>query len=1695
MMDNEHRTTETLPKGEVPTEAEFARFLCDKTFVDYFNTFLSLPVFSQRLVYRFSEQTFELDPPIKRTQYRLDRLKLMRWLRTQRAPLFFKTDLYLEYLLCKQLQKTQLHLSCPYGLDQTGAKDRMLDRRLMYRWLSRVSGMRKFRLFLEQTAGEKALHFWLDAERFRKTTNCHDEHRELFRQMEAKYFKHGGMFELPEHAKWLASIKPEDQNEPASVAPRPHQRERRQSHFIVSGVEVESHLPGGSLYGVSHEWLIAPDAFVVIQGFFLKTLQNYWVPRYLLHAKAKWLRHQPRARGEVLVYRPDSFAVRVRSLSDLVGDGEDENAVDFSTKAKQVVRAGSRLKKQSALNLLSMFSSPGMRRSEMAAILKLEDSGETIGGKPRDETDLVGVSGGEGWKTEDFPLPTISEEEEKEDSIASVESRGLIVSPTPSPEQLRSVSVSPVKSTQGEDSVPGAPEPRSKYLDVKQEPRSKSLDVKLKEEPTSKSLDEKEEPKSKSLDEKEEPRTKSPDKTEDQSQKSPNKSLTDLDLDKKDTTTTEGRTSPSSPVRMSMDLPVPGLSSIDEDKTPRFPQGGRKRRSSVAVPYQISCDSSSSVGRSSVSGDSIHTPSLRRMSLPSGTGLVPSSSSLSSSRGGTTTTTTKKVIKPPRRARAMSKEFRLADFSMMVKSLDSAGGGTRSVASEGSVDADKIASFGMPQLEADIAALQTHKQQEERKKAERLASKRHRRKSVIAEDPDATDGKHGKKDGKGVDPLAKGYHRGRRGSTVSKLSGRQVSQLTRANLAMLEAVHRGKWHKSSYANRSSKGPKDAGKLGLGHHLGKYGIKSDEYEVDAGPTKDYSTLTFQEKLKHDSKKLSRIPILSPAQLEPRIAIESLRENTFSIGPKLPDIKAGVHLKHLEALSISKPFYKGYGLGETNFREKHRLLIGAISADKLAGGPLFSFLQRREFETELSYLKFWLTSQEYLMTGTYISDIEGCLSRHKLARQIKASFLTQTGECYISLGDQLAKELCEQLPRDIADELLVHAQNLSCEALKDCFQDFQRSDREEFLSKTTSRKNYRLDAYSRTKARPTAGLPDYLPQKGSTDSLHKIETSSHLINQLVNNARENTDGGRMGKTELEEGTVNAVAPYRMWRALQLAETASRAVADSAGASDPSDPDSDSEDEGSLRRKLTTVYRKRKPKPVKDVKPRQSYDVIRRRDVGIHRVLQSRESKHVTDEDSSGAGGKAVCRVIRKDGRTIQRPPRPKTFQDVLRDTSHQEFLKRFLVQKKADLPLLFWQAVDNMKSTSRDAKGRQSRTIMIVRKFFCKATDFGGALQCDAEIIQDIPSLEKVTPPMLLSAQACVAKSLEEKWFEQYQDTFPEEASDEENEDGSGDEEQRLPPRQKNKALWAMFINNVTSFRRGLMSTATLNAFKTFFSKEVQRELEKQKQTGVQSRRMISNKVIIVEKLQNDLSFWAEVERFKELADSAARAAASGTYTIDDEEMVQRKAKALIDCYIDSQVPPKVQINITQEVADEILDIAANGLIERGIFHDAAVSIFAVLLYCWKKFCKERFAPSKKPSRSEVPTEPTKKKKRKRKRHPSTPRVAGVKIKTVTGASVDDPPKLQFSLQSGVQLILPPKPHVRERVRAAIRQLYPDAGSLDKHGDEKLLQLYQAAQQLHAQGSFAQRRMSRSVGQNLQMESGQLASLLPGGATAL
>ena len=49
------------------------------------------------------------------------------------------------------------------------------------------------------------------------------------------------------------------------------------------------------------------------------------------------------------------------------------------------------------------------------------------------------------------------------------------------------------------------------------------------------------------------------------------------------------------------------------------------------------------------------------------------------------------------------------------------------------------------------------------------------------------------------------------------------------------------------------------------------------------------------------------------------------------------------------------------------------------------------------------------------------------------------------------------------------------------------------------------------------------------------------------------------------------------------------------------------------------------------------------------------------------------------------------------------------------------------------------------------------------------------------------------------------------------------------------------------------------------------------------------------------------RYKEFADAVVLCAKLGNYTKDDELIVTRKAKAIVNCFVDSQIPPRIQVN--------------------------------------------------------------------------------------------------------------------------------------------------------------------------------------------
>ena len=106
--------------------------------------------------------------------------------------------------------------------------------------------------------------------------------------------------------------------------------------------------------------------------------------------------------------------------------------------------------------------------------------------------------------------------------------------------------------------------------------------------------------------------------------------------------------------------------------------------------------------------------------------------------------------------------------------------------------------------------------------------------------------------------------------------------------------------------------------------------------------------------------------------------------------------------------------------------------------------------------------------------------------------------------------------------------------------------------------------------------------------------------------------------------------------------------------------------------------------------------------------------------------------------------------------MRSTAHVEFFKRFLDYHSAAVPINFWMAVEDLKAC-KDPRQRQITVNQILRRYFLSPTRYA-ALDSNAEVIREIPKMDKVTPAMLVSAQSCIVRSLEQRWFNIYNATF-------------------------------------------------------------------------------------------------------------------------------------------------------------------------------------------------------------------------------------------------------------------------------------------------------------------------------------------------
>ncbi|XP_049586455.1 regulator of G-protein signaling 22 [Syngnathus scovelli] len=89
------------------------------------------------------------------------------------------------------------------------------------------------------------------------------------------------------------------------------------------------------------------------------------------------------------------------------------------------------------------------------------------------------------------------------------------------------------------------------------------------------------------------------------------------------------------------------------------------------------------------------------------------------------------------------------------------------------------------------------------------------------------------------------------------------------------------------------------------------------------------------------------------------------------------------------------------------------------------------------------------------------------------------------------------------------------------------------------------------------------------------------------------------------------------------------------------------------------------------------------------------------------------------------------------------------------------------------------------------------------------------------------------------------------------------------------------------------------------------------------------------LENDVLFWLEVQRYKDLCHSHS-----------DEATIEQKISTIIKCFINSSSPPALQIDIPLEQAKHIME--KRHKLGPYIFREAQMSVFSELLRFWPKF---------------------------------------------------------------------------------------------------------------------------------------------------
>ncbi|KAJ8032832.1 Regulator of G-protein signaling 22 [Holothuria leucospilota] len=276
---------------------------------------------------------------------------------------------------------------------------------------------------------------------------------------------------------------------------------------------------------------------------------------------------------------------------------------------------------------------------------------------------------------------------------------------------------------------------------------------------------------------------------------------------------------------------------------------------------------------------------------------------------------------------------------------------------------------------------------------------------------------------------------------------------------------------------------------------------------------------------------------------------------------------------------------------------------------------------------------------------------------------------------------------------------------------------------------------------------------------------------------------------------------------------------------------------------------------------------------------------------------------------------------------------ENFRNFLDDNYALMDLLCWMDIESFRRTphldsaKRDQKAKDVKTKYLNKKYFFGPNSPATRKQQNEAMMAGGGwgklLLDRPPTPILLEIQKYVRERLERKWLPLFLCTEEFQERQRPNMKFSDLMDDLLLNRRKRsqaiykilESRWVSSSREIIMFRQALSNPFTCQQFRKFVS-------------------------IKGENLENDVLFWLEVQKFKDMY-----------HNHTEDSLIHQKISAIIRCFIDSEIQPGLHIDITPEQADKIIDKRPK---EMGpyVFRDAQLTVFRVLFSHWSDFLKYR-----------------------------------------------------------------------------------------------------------------------------------------------